>query len=107
MKSRVSDHASGPSVGTFSTPTLSFGIGELPAGDGHFAGRLDHRALRDNLLRLRDRELQRLGERQRRTLGMGSAADERAGHGERGYAATDGQDRQLRCPVDGPGHGPG
>ncbi len=32
MKSRVSDQASGPSVGTFSTPSFSFGSGSSPAG---------------------------------------------------------------------------
>ncbi len=32
MKSRVSDQASMPSVGTFSMPTLSFGSGSSPAG---------------------------------------------------------------------------
>ena len=32
MKSRVSDHASWPCVGTFSTPALSFGSGSSPAG---------------------------------------------------------------------------
>ena len=32
MKSRVSDHASAPDVGTFSRPSFSFGSGSSPAG---------------------------------------------------------------------------
>ncbi len=65
---------------------LELRIGQLAARDGHFARRVDHRALRDELLRVRHGELERFGERQRRVLGVRRAARQHSSDGDRGGA---------------------
>ena len=67
---------------------LELGIGQFTGGNRHLARRVDHGPLRDELLRARNRDFQRFGQRQRRQGGGDRRRDERDAGGERQRTAA-------------------